>query len=131
MNKMEMYELKTFDDIKHIDENGIEYWLARELMQILQYSNWQNFKNIIKKSMISCEHSKNLIEEHFIEVNKVLIVGNNEKINKEDLANKAHNKIGKIVRNAIKEAGGTMPEDLPTPKKSLKELEKEIKSLEK
>jgi DNA-damage-inducible protein D len=36
-----------------------------------------------------------------------------------------HNKIGKIVRKAIKEAGGTMPEDLPTPKKSLKELEKE------
>ena len=36
-----------------------------------------------------------------------------------------HNKIGKIVRKAIKEAGGTMPEDLPTPEKSLRELEKE------
>ena len=36
-----------------------------------------------------------------------------------------HNKIGKIVRNAIKEAGGTMPEELPTPKKSLKQIEKE------
>ena len=41
-----------------------------------------------------------------------------------------HNKIGKIVRKAIEEAGGTMPEDLPTPKKSLKQLEKEnIKNL--
>lgn len=41
-----------------------------------------------------------------------------------------HNKIGKIVRKAIKEAGGTMPEDLPTPRKSLKQLEKEkIKQL--
>ena len=40
-----------------------------------------------------------------------------------------HNKIGKIVRKAIKEAGGTMPEDLPTPSKSLKELEKENGSL--
>ena len=39
-----------------------------------------------------------------------------------------HKEIGKIVRNAIKEAGGTMPEDLPTPKKSLKELEKENKN---
>ena len=43
-----------------------------------------------------------------------------------------HNKIGKIVRKAIKEAGGTMPEDLPTPQKSLKQLEKENnKSLKK
>lgn len=38
-----------------------------------------------------------------------------------------HEKIGKIVRNAIKKAGGTMPEDLPTPKKSLKQIEKEEK----
>lgn len=38
-----------------------------------------------------------------------------------------HNKIGKIVRKAIKEAGGTMPEDLPTPQKSLKQLEKKTK----
>ena len=42
-------------------------------------------------------------------------------------ANKTHYNIGKIVRKAIKEAGGTMPEDLPTPKKSLKQLEKENK----
>ena len=40
-----------------------------------------------------------------------------------------HNKIGKIVRKAIKEADGTMPEDLPTPKKSLKQLEKEDKNV--
>ena len=38
-----------------------------------------------------------------------------------------HKKIGKIVRKAIKEAGGTIPEDLPTPKKNLKQLEKENK----
>ena len=37
-------------DIKHIDENGIEYWYARELMPILQYSNWQNFEKIIDKA---------------------------------------------------------------------------------
>ena len=50
-----------------------------------------------------------------------------DNIKSENEANKAHYNIGKIVRNAIKEAGGTMPEDLPTPKKSLKELEKENK----
>lgn len=48
-------------------------------------------------------------------------------LQKEKEACNTHNKIGKIVRNAIKEAGGTMPEDLPTPEKSLKQLEKENK----
>ena len=48
-----------------------------------------------------------------------------DNVNTEKEACKTHNKIGKIVRKAIKEAGGTMPEDLPTPKKSLKQLEKE------
>ena len=48
-----------------------------------------------------------------------------DKVDTEKDACKTHNKIGKIVRKAIKEAGGTMPEDLPTPKKSLKQLEKE------
>ena len=46
-------------------------------------------------------------------------------VNSERKACDTHNKIGKIVRRAIKEAGGTMPENLPTPKKSLKQLEKE------
>ena len=53
----------------------------------------------------------------------------NNNIIGENNANKTHNKVGKIVRKAIKEAGGTMPEDLPTPEKSLKELEKENKLL--
>ena len=48
-----------------------------------------------------------------------------DNIDTEKKACDTHNKIGKIVRKAIKEAGGTMPEDLPTPKKSLKQLEKE------
>lgn len=58
-----------------------------------------------------------------------------EKLKKDNIqtekdACNTHNKIGKIVRKAIKEAGGTMPEDLPTPRKSLKQLEKEkIKQL--
>ena len=50
-----------------------------------------------------------------------------DNIHSEKEANKTHYKIGKIVRKAIKEAGGTMPEDLPTPQKSLKQLEKENK----
>ena len=40
---------KSFENIKHIDENGIEFWDARELMLILQYSNWQNFEKSYSK----------------------------------------------------------------------------------
>lgn len=50
-----------------------------------------------------------------------------DKVDNEYTANSVHYEIGKIVRKVIKEAGGTMPEVLPTPKKSLKELEKEKK----
>lgn len=51
-----------------------------------------------------------------------------DNVDNEYTANSVHYEIGKIVGKAIKEAGGTMPEDLPTPNKSLKELEKENKN---
>ena len=272
MNEIDKNYNKTFEDIKHIDENGIEFWYARELMPILKYSNWQNFEKIIGKAKISCKNSDISIFEHFTEVNKTIKMpkgatktivdykltryacyliaqnGDNRKKvialaqtyfavqtrkqeisekeyrlltedekrfyqrnltkkgnyslnqtakdagvknfdkfhnagykglyngeNADDIARRkglryredildnmgsdelianlfrisqteqklrkdnidtekkacdTHNKIGKIVRKAIKEAGGTMPEDLPTPRKSLKQLEKEkIKQL--
>ena len=272
MNEIDKNYNKTFEDIKHIDENGIEFWYARELMPILQYSNWQNFEKIIGKAKISCKNSDISIFEHFTDVNKTIKMpkgaaktivdykltryacyliaqnGDNRKKvialaqtyfavqtrkqeisekeyrlftedekrfyqrnltkkgnyslnqtakdagvknfdkfhnagykglynveNADDIARRkglryredildnmgsdelianlfrisqteqklrkdnidtekkacdTHNKIGKIVRKAIKEAGGTMPEDLPTPRKSLKQLEKEkIKQL--
>lgn len=80
MNEIEKYTLKTFDDIKHIDENGNEYWLARELSKILEYTEWRNFIKVIKKSKHACENSNNNILEHFVEVNRVLSVGNNAKM---------------------------------------------------
>ena len=258
---------KSFEEIKHIDENGVEFWYARELMPILQYSNWQNFEKIINKAKISCENSNINVLDHFTDINKMVQIGSGAERKQQDYelsryacyliaqngdsrkkvialaqtyfavqtrkqeitekeysmltedekrfyqrnltrkgnyslnqtAKKAgvknfdkfhnsgykglyngetaddiakrkglryredildnmgseelaanlfritqtesrlkrdnvdtekkacdtHNKIGKIVRNAIKKAGGTMPEDLPTPKKSLKQLEKE------
>lgn len=65
-------ENKTFDDIKHIDENGIEFWYARELMIILRYSKWENFKKVIKKAMITCENSGYKAIEHFPDVRKTI-----------------------------------------------------------
>ena len=51
MNEIKEYTNKIFEDIKHIDEKGNEYWLARELMPLLEYKLWQNFHRKIKVTM--------------------------------------------------------------------------------
>ena len=271
MNEIKEYTEKVFEDIKRIDENNNEYWLARELMPLLEYTLWQNFHKKIKVAMENCINSNFDISYHFIDVNKMVDIGSNTKrevqdyklsryacylivlncdprkklialaktyfaiqtrkqelsekeyneliedekrlyrrnqarkgnynLNKtavksgvkdlarfhnagykglyngetandiykrkklryrEDIldnmgseeladnifriaqtdaklkrdnvdnkytANSIHYEVGKEIRNSIKRLGGTMPEDLPTPDKSLKELEKEIKKL--
>ena len=66
---------KSFENIKHIDENGVEFWYARELMPVLQYSNWQNFEKIIHKAKMSCQNSDISILDHFIDVSKMVKIG--------------------------------------------------------
>ena len=74
MNKLENNNM-LFENIKHIDDNDLEFWYARELIHILQYSNWQNFEKIIKKATISCENSNIVVINHFIDVNKMVRIG--------------------------------------------------------
>ena len=50
MNSIDTYKEKTFEDIKHIDELGNEYWEARELMLALEYSKWEHFAKVINKA---------------------------------------------------------------------------------
>ena len=267
MNEIKEYTEKMFEDIKHIDENGNEYWSARELQHILKYTQWRKFEGVISKAKTACvksylniydqfagsgkliKHGKGgkriindyklsryacyliaqnsdprkevialaqtyfaiqtrkqeLTEKEYSELtedekriyrrnqakssnynlNRTAIksgvkdlarfhnagykglyngetandifkrkklryredildnMGSEEladnifriaqtdaklkrdKVENEYTANSVHYEVGKIVREAIKKAGGTMPEDLPTPIKSLKELEKE------
>ena len=267
MNEIKNYTEKLFEDIKHIDEDGNEYWYARELMPLLEYTEWRKFKGVIDRAIINCKGSNYNDLDHFVGADKMVHIGSNTKrkiqdyklsryacylivlncdsrkkiialaktyfaiqtrkqelsekeygelsedekrlyrrnqarkwnynlnqtavksgvkdlarfhnagykglyngetaddifkrkklryredildnmcseeladnifriaqtdaklkrdnVDNEYTANSVHYEVGKIVRNAIKEAGGTMPEDLPTPNKSLKELEKE------
>ena len=76
--------VKSFEDIKHIDENGIEFWYARELMPILQYSNWQNFEKIINKAKISCENSNINVLDHFTDINKMVQIGSGAERKQQD-----------------------------------------------
>ena len=71
------YTEKMFEDIKHIDESGNEYWYARELMKVLEYSLWQNFHRIIKTAMDNCMNSNYDVSNHFIDVNKMINLAKN------------------------------------------------------
>ena len=211
----ENYTNEKFEDIKHIDENGVEFWYARELQNVLDYKEWRKFENVINKAKQACGNSNISTFEHFVDADKLSKRANNaevmikdfikeikqekaiihlirqqkkqgvknfdkfhnagykglyngetaddiakrkglryredildnmgseelaanlfritqtesrlkrDKIDTEKKANKTHYEVGKKVRKAIADIGGTMPEDLPTPKKSLKQLEKE------
>ena len=272
MDDIKEYTEKLFEDIKHIDETGNEYWFARKLQNILGYHQWRSINDLIERAKVACQESKYNIDDHFAEQRKMiklakgairnvvdyklsryacyLIVMNgnpkkeiialaqtyfaiqtrkqelsekeyseltedekrfyqrnltrkgnyslniaaknagvknfdkfhnsgykglyngetandiakrknlryredildnmgsdelianlfrisqteqklkNENIKLEKDANDTHYEVGKEIRNTIKKLGGTMPEDLPTPEKSLKELEKENKKLQ-
>lgn len=188
MNELDTTQKKLFDDLRHIDENGNEYWLARELQTALQYTKWENFHKVIKTAQIACKISQQSVADCFPEVRKSIISGKGRKseiidykltryacflivmngdprkdviawgqtyfavkTQQQELAanlfritqteakmrregtdtpqkaNVAHYQVGKAVRETIKGLGGTMPEDLPTPEKSIKELEAETR----
>ena len=271
MNELKECTEKMFEDIKHIEEDGNEYWYARELQRVLEYKNWRNFNRVIDKAIISANisypnenywgvevntsinsgkgkieyikdykltryacyliaqngdsrkevialaqtyfaiqtrkqelsekeysmltedekrfyqrnltrkgnYSLNMVardvgvrnfdkfhnagykglyggetvndiakrkklryrEDILDNMNEDELVANlfrinqtkqkllKDKVQGESNASDIHYEVGKKVRKAIKDIGGTMPEDMPTPKKSLKELEKENKKL--
>ena len=239
MKKIEdRYTNNIFENIKHIDEYGNEYWYARELSKVLEYKDWRNFLKVLNKAKDACKNSGFNIGEQLVEVNRLSKRNNNATLNildyklsryicylivqnadpskevvalgqtyfaiqtrkqeiteqeydslsddekrfyqikltrqgdifkrkklryREDIldnmnedelvanlfrinqtkqkllkdnvqgekeAKDVHYEVGKKVRKAIADIGGMMPEKMPTPKKSLKELEKEKKKLE-
>ncbi len=71
---------KSFENIKHIDEDGVEFWYARELMKVLEYNKWQNFEKIIHKAKISCENSNINVFEHFTDISKLSKRANNAEV---------------------------------------------------
>lgn len=78
MNELEIND-SVFESIKHIDENGKEYWEARELMRVLEYSEYRKFLPVIKKAITSCETSNVSVDDHFGHVAEMINIGKGAK----------------------------------------------------
>ena len=79
MNELKEYTKKLFEDIKHIDENGCEFWYARELQVSLDYKRWQKFLNVIEGAKNACKQSDYVVSDHFTHVGKMVQIGSGAK----------------------------------------------------
>ena len=68
---------KDFEGIKKIDENGVEYWEARELMPLLGYENWQKAEEVIARAARACINSGQDVDNHFNRSVKMVKIGSN------------------------------------------------------
>lgn len=70
---------QTFEDIKHIDEFGTEFWYARELQKVLDYYEWRKFENVISKAKKACKNTGISDIEHFVGADKMVQIGSGAK----------------------------------------------------
>lgn len=85
MNDIENYNDIVFEKIKQIDENGVEFWYARDLQLIFEYREWRNFTKVIDKAKEACLNSGLNIIDHFIYINKNITLSNNATRKIEDI----------------------------------------------
>lgn len=62
----------NFEDFAHTTDNGVEFWLARDLQKLLAYTQWRNFELVIKKAKKACELSEQAVCDHFAGVSKTI-----------------------------------------------------------
>ena len=72
MNNMEKYSEQIFENIKHINKYGQEFWYARDLQIALEYAEWRNFHIVINRAIAACEKSGYSTADHFVDVNKMI-----------------------------------------------------------
>lgn len=143
MSELVKYSEQTFESIKHVNEYGEEYWLARELQPVLEYAQWRRFSDAIERAKLACKNSGFAVEDHFADVGKMVDIGSGAERQIDDVMlsryacylivmngdpRKEVIAIGQsyfAVKTRQQELGGTMPEDLPTPQKSIAQIERE------
>lgn len=102
---------ETFEGHAQQTENGIEYWLARDLQHLLGYTKWDNFLNVINKARTACEVSGHNILDHFADVGKMVELGSGSQREISDIM---------LIR-------GIRPESLP-PAEDVKKVERRLSS---
>lgn len=75
MSDLAKYSEQTFESIKHVNEYGEEYWLARELQLVLEYTQWRRFSDAIDRAKLACKNSGFAVEDHFADVGKMVDIG--------------------------------------------------------
>lgn len=85
MSNIILYSEQTFESIKHINEHGQEYWLARELQPILEYSQWRRFEDAIERAKTACQNSGYAVSDHFADIGKMVQIGSGAEREIEDI----------------------------------------------
>lgn len=75
---------KSFEEYAY-EQDGIEYWLARELQGLLGYTDWRNFLNAVEKAKVSCKTTGEEVSDHFVDVNKMIDLGKGAKREVDDI----------------------------------------------
>ena len=74
-NKLIHLMTESFKGHAQETENGVEYWLARDVQHLLGYTEWRNFLNIVTKAKTACEVSAHPVQDHFVDINKMVELG--------------------------------------------------------
>ena len=74
-NELMKYSDQTFEDIKHINEDGQEFWYARELQHVLEYAQWRYMKETVERARLACENSGLNPDDHFADLRKMVPIG--------------------------------------------------------
>ena len=88
MNKknIEKSHHKTFEKLKQINDDKVEFWFARNIQIALDYSSWDKFKRVLKKAMTACENSGQTIDNHFSQMGKMVNLGSGSQREVQDYA---------------------------------------------
>ena len=82
--------MAEFEAIRKLTQSGAEWWSARELQHPLGYALWQNFSNVLRKAMAACESAGMPVKDHFIDINKMILVGKGGQRELDDLMLSRH-----------------------------------------
>jgi DNA-damage-inducible protein D len=75
MSNLKAKEYVSFEAIKHVSDDGAEFWYARELAPVLEYVQWRNFAKVLDRAMLACKNSGYALQDHFVEVSKIVEAG--------------------------------------------------------